>query len=145
MPEVGLPPKSVLARWYGEGVSYTEMAQRHNAATGQNRTRQAFYQACKRLGISEPRNYDHSGVLPPNLRPEHSKLYDTDMIRQWDARRQGKVFSERLDQRINGWLANLNDAKVVLVYKRNTQKGWHTAPRLPSDEPDFPMRRNWLK
>lgn len=144
MAESGLPPKSVLEQWYADGVSYAEMARRHNAATNQSLTRQAFYMACKRLGISEPVNYDHTAVLPPNLRPAHTKLYDTQMIRQWDARRQGKVYGAREDQKINGWLANLNDAKVVLVYRRNTQKGWHTSPRLPSDEPDFPMRRSWL-
>lgn len=144
MAEVGLPSRHVLQQWYDDGVSYADMARRHNAATNQTLTRQAFYQACRRYGISERLLYDHSAVLPPNMRPDHSKLYDTDMIRRWDARRQGKEFPERDDQRINGWLANLNDAKVVLLYKRNTQKGWHTVPRLPSDEPDFPMRRTWV-
>lgn len=145
MAEIGLPPKGVLQRWYNQGMSYAEMARVHNAATNQDLTRQSFYMACKRHGISEPQNYDHSAVLPPDLRPEHTKLYDTDMIRRWDARRQGKVYDKRMDQKINGWLANLNDAKVVLVYRRNTQKGWHTVPRRPSDEPDFPMRRAWVK
>jgi hypothetical protein len=145
MPERTLPSKSVLERWYNDGMNYAEMARRHNKATNQNLTRQAFFQACKRLGISEPANFDHSAVLPPNLRPEHTKLYDTQMIRKWDARRQGKVYGHREDQKINGWLANLNDAKAVLLYKPNTQKGWHTVPRLPSDEPDFPMRRTWVK
>lgn len=145
MAEVGLPPKSVLARWYSEGMSYADMARKHNADTNQNLTRQAFSQACKRYKISENVHYDHSAVLPPNLRPEHTKLYDTQMIRRWDARRQGKVYPKRDDQRINGWLANLNDAKVVLEYRRNTQAGWHPVPRKPSDEKDFPMRRNWIK
>lgn len=145
MPEQILPPKSVLERWYREGVSYAEMARRHNEAENLATTRQSFFMACRRLGISERTTYDHSAVLPPNLRPEHTKLYDTQMIRQWDSRRQGKVYPAREDQKINGWLAHLNDAKVVLVYRRNTQKGWHTALRLPSDEPDFPMRRTWVK
>jgi hypothetical protein len=144
MAERVLPSERVLQQWYDDGLSYADMARRHNAATNQNLTRQAFFMACKRLGISERSAYDHSAVLPPDLRPEHSRLYDTQMIRRWDARRQGKVYSDRDNQRINGWLANLNDAKVVLVYRRNTQKGWHTVPRRPSDEPDFPMRRSWL-
>lgn len=145
MAETGLPSKTVLQRWYDDGVSYADMARRHNAATNQNLSRQSFFMACKRYEISERTTYDHSSVLPPNLRPEHTKAYDTQMIRRWDSRRQGKVYEARDDQRINGWLANLNDAKVVLEYRRNTQKGWHTVPRLPSDEPDFPMRRTWVK
>lgn len=144
MAESGLPPKSVLQQWYGEGLSYADMARRHNAATGENRTRQAFYMACSRYGISEPQNLDHKAVLPPNMRPEHSKLYDTQMIRQWDARRQGKTYGAREDQKINGWLAHLNDAKVVLLYKPNTQQGWWPVPRKPSDEKDYPMRRTWV-
>lgn len=145
MAEIGLPSKRVLEQWYAEGVSYAEMARRHNEATNQSLTRQAFFMACRRHGIADAINYDHSAVLPPDLRPEHSKHYDTNMIRRWDARRQGKVYPDRDNQRINGWLANLNDAKVVLEYRRNTQQGWHPVPRLPSDEKDFPMRRSWVQ
>lgn len=145
MAETSLPSKTVLKRWYDDGMSYADMARRHNAATNQSLTRQAFFMACKRLGISERQSYDHSAVLPPKLRPQHTKDYDTQMIRRWDARRQGKVYGERDDTRINGWLANLNDANCVLLYKPNTQKGWHAVPRLPSDEKDYPMRRTWVQ
>lgn len=139
-----LPDKNTLWKWYNdEGLSHTEMAERFNnlpERQGQEPvTRQAFWQQCDRHGFP-PRNLSHREVLPANMHPDHSKLYDTEMIRMWDARRQGKKFPPKIDQKINAWLQNLNDAKAILVYRRNTIAGWKPVPRKPSDDKDSPVR-----
>lgn len=144
MGERVLPDKNTLWKWYdGEGLSHTEMAERFNALPERQGEepvkRQAFWQACNRYGFP-PRNLSHKQALPHNMHPDHSKLYDTEMIRMWDARRQGKKFEPKIEQKINAWLQNLDDAKVVLVYRRRTIRGWHPVPRLPSDDKTMPMR-----
>lgn len=136
-----LPDLITLRRWYDEEprLSAQQMADRLFEQTGVRVTRHAFSAAWARNGFP-PRNLRHNDLLPANMRLDHQKLYDTEMIRRFSARRQGKVFDEKEEQRINSWLLNLRDAKVVLVYRRDTQKGWHPVKRRPTDDPDLPVR-----
>jgi hypothetical protein len=143
MGERVLPDRATLKKWHASGMTYQAMADRWNPtliAEGKDPvTRQSFSTACHRHGFDR-RKLDHSDVLPKGMRLEHQTLYDTEMIRRWNARRKGKKFPPVEDQRINGWLQGLNDAKVVLKYERNTQSGWKPVKRLPTDDPECPVR-----
>lgn len=139
-----LPDKNTLWKWYNdEGLSHTEMAKRFNALPERQGeepvTRHAFWQRCNRDGFP-PRNLSHQEVLPANMHPDHVKLYDTEMIRMWHARELGKKFPPKIDQKINSWLQNLNDAKAILEYRRKTIDGWKPVRRRPSDIKGCPVR-----
>lgn len=137
-----LPDKNTLQKWYSEELlTYQAMADRFNSSRPGEKpvTHVAFHQACKRHGFP-PRNMSHADVLPANMDPDHVKLYDTEMIRMWDCRRKGKTYPPKIDQKINAWLQNLHDAKVVLIYKRRTLDGWKPVPRVPTDIKGCPVR-----
>jgi hypothetical protein len=138
MAERVLPDKNTLEHWHEEGLTHQEMANRFYALTGHRCTRQAFRNACGRYGLT--RNYSHDEWLPADLRREHQRLYDTEMIRRWSARKQGKKYDAKEEQRINAWLQNLRDAGAILVYKRDTMQGWWPVHREPTDDPNVPVR-----
>lgn len=134
-----LPDDETLVEWWEEGLTFPQMAARFNSArTGKPVTGNAFGTACRRLGLG--RNLHHDEWLPRNMHPDHQKLYDTEMIRRWSARRQGKQFEPEEDQRINAWLQALNDAGAILWYERETQQGWWPVKREPTDDPNVPVR-----
>lgn len=133
-----LPDKNTLTKWHEAGLSYPEMADRWFEESGVRKTPAAFGQACRREGLF--RNLKHDVWLPRNMRPEHQKAYDSEMIRRWSAREQGKKFSAIEDQRINGWLQNLRDADAILWYDADTQQGWWPVKRQASDDPNVPVR-----
>lgn len=133
-----LPGADVLRHWHEEGLTYQQMADRWEAQSHFRKTPQAFGKACRKAGLF--RNLSHDKWLPRNMRPEHQKLYDTEMIRRWSARQQGKQFDETEDQRINAWLQNLADADAILWYNPDTVEGWHPVRRRSDDEPGVPVR-----
>lgn len=138
MAERQTPDNNTLRKWHEEGLTHQAMADRWEAETHVRVTRQAFRNACGAAGLV--RNMKHDEWLPANMRPEHQKLYDSEMIRRWSARKQGKKFDATENQRINAWLQNLTDAGAILVYRRNTQQGWWPVPRQATDEPNVPVR-----
>lgn len=130
-----LPDDETLAKWHAEGLTYPQM---HKRWGNPNVGSDAFGVACRRLGLF--RNMHHDKWLPRNMHPDHQKLYDTEMIRRWSAREQGKKFPAVEDQRINAWLQNLADAGAILWYDRETIEGWHPVKRVPSDPAGVPVR-----
>lgn len=133
-----IPDRDVLTKWHNAGLTYKQMADRWYDETKIRKTSQAFGKACRKAGLL--RNLHHDKWLPRNMRPEHMKLYDTEMIRRWSAREQGKKFPDVEDQRINAWLQNLADAGAILWYNPDTVQGWHTVRRRSDDEPGAPVR-----
>lgn len=140
MAERVIPDKNTLEKWRKEGLTHQAMADRFNGTrpTEKPVSRQAFTNACGRYGLVV--NLKHDEWLPANMRPEHQKLYDTEMIRRWSARKQGKKFGPKPNQKINAWLQNLRDAGAILLYRRDTQQGWWPVPRQPTDDPNVPVR-----
>lgn len=133
-----LPDQNTLTKWFEEGLTHQEMADRFNAETNRTVTRQSFARACGRYGLT--RNLKHDEWLPKNMHPDHQKLYDTEMIRRWSARKQGKKFPPVEEQRINAWLQILADAGAILWYERETEQGWWPVKRQASDDPNVPVR-----
>lgn len=143
MAERQLPDRQTLQQWFEvDRLTHQQMADRFNNSPERQGmrpvTRQAFTRACGRYGLTTYLHHDE--WLPKDMRPEHTKLYDTEMIRRWSARKQGKRFDEVEEQRINAWLQNLTDAGAIMLYKRDTQMGWWPVPRQPTDDPNVPVR-----
>jgi hypothetical protein len=133
-----IPDLDVLTKWHNEGLTYGQMADRWYEETRIRKTPAAFGKACRKARLF--RNLSHDEWLPRNMRPEHQKLYDPEMIRRWSARKQGKKFDEVENQRINAWLQNLMDADAILWYDPDTVEGWHPVRRRSDDEPGVPVR-----
>lgn len=136
-----LPDRKTLEKWHASRMTFKAMAEKFNAEHPEfdDVTDRAFMNACRRYGFPT-RNLKHDELIPWTLRPDHTKLYDTEMIRRFSARMQGKQFDAEMDQKINAWFQNLNDAKSILVYRKDTQQGWVPVKRKPTDDPKLPVR-----
>lgn len=135
---VPMPDEATLRQWYMvEKIPYRVMVERWEAMAGVTVTKAGMAAKCSRYDWYKPRNLRHAGssLVPwTNIRTEHTDLHDIHMLRMENARRLGKKFKPDVEKDIDAYLRGLNEDECVVVYRRNTKKGFHHVPRMPGEE-----------
>lgn len=146
MPNRMLPDDATIRRWFAEGLTYPEMAERHLEENGIEMKAASFNVHCGRLGLPN-RNVRRAALIPwTPIRPEHNNCYIINMLRRESARRSGALkwvdpnhpdYSAYEVQRLNSWLQGLKEGNhgkgVVVHYDPETLEGFHYVNRRTTD------------
>lgn len=120
-----IPDNSTLEHWVkDEGLTHQEIADRIFITSGVRVTRMAVSTALSRAGISKPKpRYDET--IPWTVKMDHIKEYPARMLRLLGRRRAGNPMNDREAQRLDSWLAKLEEDHAVVGYDPDSQYGFY--------------------
>lgn len=122
-----------LRGWFSMGLTYDEIAQANERATGWRPTRSGVAKKFERLGFP-PRHASHVNLIPWRIKPEHNRSRVRHMLQAESRKRQGLPLSET-DRVL---VSNLHDilmgrgSDLVVGYHPNI--GFYYADRDDDDE-----------
>ncbi|MEV6638053.1 hypothetical protein AB0M54_45755 [Actinoplanes sp. NPDC051470] len=135
-----LPDTSVLAQLVNQGWTYAQIAERFDVGE------QAVYRQMQRAGLTKPRN-DHSDVIPWRVAQRHQWATPMRYLRLWGRRKHNEAMTEAEARQLDGWLAGMREADVVVAYDKDfppndasAQGGFYYSRRRPTDGKDSLVR-----
>jgi len=122
------------------GLTHQQIADEVTRRTGYPVSRSTVSAALFRAGeASVAKKYVDE--LPWTIKEEHQTHYAARMLRLLGRRRKDIANSAESDQRLDSWLAQLQQAGAVVVYYPDTEKGFFYIKGEP-DIPDVPVVRD---
>lgn len=127
-----LPDKTELRRMRDAGMTHQQIADEVQQRTGYRVTRNAVTVALQRHGLSgKPVRYVEE--IPWRVRERHERNYALAMLRLYARRQHGKKLNTDQTQRLDSWLAQLEEHGRVVAYSADSPDGFYYVPRLPED------------
>ncbi|GIF02240.1 hypothetical protein Ari01nite_97040 [Paractinoplanes rishiriensis] len=120
-----------VLRWFDEGRKYKWMVEQYRER-GIETTEGMWSEFRNRHGLQR-RNVQDDSLIPWRVQMRHRLEYPAVMLRLEARRRHGgKIRREDLG-RLTSWLKRLDEAKVVIAYDPDTERGFAEVPREPGD------------
>lgn len=123
MPAKVLPPVSRLRQLVDQGMTHREIAELVTRETGYPVSRSTVSAALHRAGDTQNAKR-YPDELPWTVKEEHQRHYAARMLRLLGRRRQNIQNSAEMDQRLDGWLKQLDQSGAVVVYVPDTEDGF---------------------
>lgn len=120
-------------------MTHKQIADRISRDTGFPVGRSTVSAALHRAGEAESAK-KYVDEIPWRVKEEHQTHYAPRMLRLLGRRRAGLVNSTEMDQRLDAWLAQLQDAGAVVVYFPQTDDGFFYVAGEP-DMDGIPVKR----
>lgn len=137
------PPSKIQSvdearRWFEEGLTYQEMADRHEEKYGIKVTAAAFASLRRRMGWENRILRGYDPLVPWDVRPEHRSTYTYWMLRREVRRRAGitKEDGEGLAA-LDRWIAGLREAGAVVDYRPDSKEGFFLTYARPGKDTDL--------
>lgn len=133
MPARILPPASRLRQLVAQGMTHQQIADLITRETGHPVGRSTVSAALHRAGEAQmAKRYPQE--IPWRVREEHQSHYAARMLRLLGRRRKGIANSTEMDQRLDAWLKQLEDAGAVVTYVPDTEDGFFYVKGEPDIE-----------
>lgn len=142
MPARILPPTSRLKAMVSQGMTHQEIADTVTRETGYPVSRSTVSAALHRANETQPAK-KYPEEIPWTVREEHQTHYAARMLRLLGRRRKGITNSQESDQRLDAWLASLEEAGAVVIYVPDRKDGFFYVEGTP-DVPGIPVSTTWL-
>jgi hypothetical protein len=122
-----------LMRWYEQGMTYAQMAEKYLEKYQIEVTPDLFSSWRARKGLPK-RIVRDVELIPWYVLPEHRYNYDVSMLRLEARRRAGGHLSSLEAQRLDGWKRSMAADDAVIHYDPETPEGFHRIRREPGDD-----------
>ena len=123
MPARVLPSKDELKKLLDQGYTHAQIAAEVSRQTGRPIRRSTVSSAIHRAGLSGPAKL-YTEEIPWQVREQHLTAYQARMLRLLGRRRAGIANSQEMDDRLDGWLAQLRREHAVVAYLPETDVGF---------------------
>lgn len=128
-----MPGKAELKKFRDLGYTRHQIVDIVFERTGHRVTPEAVSMAMKRANLSGVhRRYEDE--IPWRVRQIHERHYALAMLRLLGRRRRGESVPDDRAQRLDSWLAKLDETQTVVDYDPDSERGFRYVPRLPTDE-----------
>lgn len=133
MPASKIVNEQEVIRWFEEGRTYQWMIEEYRRKYNIETVPSMWGNFRRRRGLQR-RIVRDDELIPWEIKRDHRWNYDLQMLRVEGRRRAGAELRESDVQRVNSWLAKLEEAQAVIHYEPETEEGFFWVPREPGDD-----------
>lgn len=133
MPASKIVNEQEVVRWFEEGRTYQWMIEEYRRKYNIETVPSMWGNFRRRRGLQR-RIIRDDALIPWEIKREHRWNYDLQMLRVEGRRRAGAEIRETDEQRVNSWLAKLEEAEAVVYYDGDTAEGFFWVPREAADD-----------
>ena len=110
-----VPDDQLIIRWFEEGLTQQQMAQRHKDETGVDVSRSAIGYRIQRLGLDSKQRSKYAQVIPWRLKRTHDNSIATN-LRSLRAVKHGEELTPKRKYELELFLERLNADDAVIGY-----------------------------
>lgn len=119
--------------WVDQGLTRNEIVELYTKETGQTITAPAISVAVRRFNLPK-RGNRHEALIPWRVLVQHQDANQVKLLRAAGRRRAGLKNAPEIEQRLDSWLAKLEEAgRPVVAYYPDTEEGFTYHERVPED------------
>lgn len=126
-----------VRRWYEEGLTYRQMADRHLEKYGVQVSPSGFSSVRRKMGW-ESRLAGESPLMPWHIKKEHQSTYIYLMLRREIRRREGLPWmSKDPTANLDAWIDGIKSNGAVIDYRPDTKNGFFLTYARPGIDNDL--------
>lgn len=119
--------------WVDKGLSRNEIVALYKKETGETITGPAISAAVKRFNLPQ-RGNRWKDLLPWHVLMKHQHAWEAKLLRAANRRMAGLKNAPAMEQKLDGWLAELEETgRPVVAYYPDTEDGFTYHARVPED------------
>ena len=132
MPASKIVDEQEVIRWFEEGRTYAWMIDEYKRKYNVETVPSMWGNFRRRRGLDRRITRDDD-LIPWSVKPEHRWAYPVMMLRVEARRRAGLDLTEDMQNRLDNWLARLEEDGTVVHYDPDTEDGFYYVPRRKED------------